>query len=214
MFSSQINRRLWLAAGAAALFAVAGCSNQPADQATNQAPNQPARKATDTPKKTAANKPAAAKPVSVSAKVTEPPQLVTVPKGMAITATVGQTLATDKNKPGDSFAARLSAPLQVDGKTVIPKGARLTGHVVTIKKHEMKVTLASVVLHGKSYDLETNSIRPPKKTPAKNNDKNNDKNSANYTTAAKGQDKNNITVPVKTQLTFKLAKPVTVPARG
>ena len=207
MFNSQVYRQLCLAVAAAGLLAVAGCSNQPQSEATNQPANQPTNHAVAG----TAKKPATVKPASVSSKVTEPPQLVTVPKGMAITATVGQTLASDKNHPGDSFAASLSAPLQIDGKTVIPKGARLTGRVVTVKKHELKVTLASVVLHGKSYDLETNSIRPPKKSPAKNNDKNNDKDSA----AARDKDKKDITtLPAQTQLTFKLAKPVTVPARG
>ncbi|HET8925896.1 MAG TPA: hypothetical protein VFN26_23125 [Candidatus Acidoferrum sp.] len=199
MFNSQVHRQLWLALAAAGLFSVAGCSDQPANQATNppkKAPIATAKNA-ETPK-----------PVAVSAKVAGP-QLVTVPKGMAIKATVSQTLASDKNKPGDSFAARLSAPLQVDGKTVIPKGARLTGHVVTVKKHEMKVTLASVVLRGKSYDLETNSIRPPKPSPAKTTDKNSD------SAAAKDKDKKDIaTLPAQTHLTFKLAKSVTVPVRG
>ena len=203
MFNSQVYRQLCLAVAAAGLFAVAGCSNQPQSEATNQPANQPTNHAVAG----TAKKPATVKPASVSSKVTEPPQLVTVPKGMAITATVGQTLASDKNHPGDSFAASLSAPLQIDGKTVIPKGARLTGRVVTVKKHELKVTLASVVLHGKSYDLETNSIRPPKKSPAKNNDKD--------SAAARDNDKKDITtLPAQTQLTFKLAKPVTVPARG
>jgi hypothetical protein len=202
MFNSQVYRKLWLAAATAGLIAVAGCSNQ----LENEATNQPTNRTTGT-----AKKPATAKPASISSKVTEPPQLVTMPKGMAITATVSQTLASDKNHPGDSFAASLSAPLQVDGKTVIPKGAHLTGRVVTVKKRELKVTLASIVLHGKSYDLETNSIRPPKKTAAKNNDKNSAKDSA----AAKDKDKKDITtLPAKTQLTFKLAKSVTVPVRG
>ena len=206
MFNSQVYSKLWLAVAAAGLIAVAGCSNQPANEATNQ----PTIKATDTVKKAEP-----AKPASVSTKVTQPPQLVTVPKGMAITATVGQTLASDKNHPGDSFAARLSAPVQVDGKTVIPKGTRLTGRVVTVKKHELKVTLASVVLQGKSYDLETNSVRPPKKSPAKNNDKKSDKNNAKDSAVASDKkDKNNITLPAQTQLTFKLAKPVAVPVKG
>lgn len=210
MFNSQVYRQLCLAVAAAGLFAVAGCSNQPQSEATNQPANQPTNHAANKVAGTA-KQPATVKPASVSSKLTEPPQLVTMPKGMAITATVGQTLASDKNHPGDSFAASLSAPLQIDGKTVIPKGARLTGRVVTVKKHELKVTLASVVLHGKSYDLETNSIRPPKKSPAKNNDKNNDKDSA----AARDKDKKDITtLPAQTHLTFKLAKPVTVPARG
>lgn len=198
MFNSQVYRQLWLGAVAAGFITVAGCSNQAA--------NPPKNATADTAKKAEPSKPA-----PVSAKATQPPQLVTVPKGAEITATVGQTLGTDKNKPGDSFAAKLSEPLQVDGKTVIPKGTRLTGHVVTVKKHELKVTLASVTLHGKSYDLETNSIRPPKKSSAKNNDKSNAKDSA----ASKNKDKKDITtVPAQTQLTFKLAKPVTVPVRG
>lgn len=198
MFSSQVYRQLWLAVAAGSFIAVAGCSNQ----AANEAANPPKNEASSTAKKAET-----AKPAAVAAKATQPPQLITVPKGMEITATVGQTLATDKNKPGDSFAARLSAPLQVDGKTVIPKGARLTGHVVTVKKHELKVALASVVLHGKSYDLETNSIRPPKKSSAKSD--------AQDSAAAKDKDKKDITtVPAQTQLTFKLAKPVTVPVRG
>jgi hypothetical protein len=206
MFNSQVYRQLWLGAVAAGFITMAGCSNQPA----NEAANPPKNAATNTAKKVEPAKPAAA-----SAKAEQPAQLVTVPKGMELTATVGQTLATDKNKPGDSFAARLSAPLQVDGKTVIPKGARLTGHVVTVKKNELKVTLASVTLHGKSYDLETNSIRPPKQKPAKNKDKSADKNSANDAAAAKDKSKKDITtVPAQTQLTFKLAKPVTVPVRG
>ena len=206
MFNSQVFGKLWLAVAAAGLIAVAGCSNQPA----NEAINPPKNEATETAKKAET-----AKPASVSTKVTQPPQLITVPKGMAITATMGQTLASDKNHPGDSFAARLSAPVQVDGKTVIPKGTRVTGRVVTVKKHELKVTLASVVLSGKSYDLETNSIRPPKQKPAKNNDKNSDKNNAKDSAVASDKkDKNNITLPAQTQLTFKLAKPVAVPVKG
>lgn len=202
MFNSQVYRQLWLGAVAAGFITVAGCSNQAANEATNPPKNATA----DTAKKAEPSKPA-----PVSAKTTQEPQLITVPKGMEITATVGQTLATDKNKPGDSFSARLAAPLQIDGKTVIPKGARITGHVVTVKKHELRVALASVVLHGKSYDLKTNSIRPPKKSSAKNNDKSNAKDSA----ASKNKDKKDITtVPAQTQLTFKLAKPVTVPLRG
>lgn len=206
MFNSQVYGKLWLALAVAGLIAVAGCSNQPANEATNQ----PTNKAADTSKKVEP-----AKPASVSTKATEPPQLVTVPKGMAITATMSQTLASDKNHPGDSFAARLSAPVQVDGKTVIPKGTHLTGRVVTVKKHELKVTLASVVLHGKSYDLETNSIHPPKQKPAKKNDKNSDKNNAKDSAVASDKkDKNNITLTAQTQLTFKLAKPVAVPVKG
>ena len=197
MFSSQVHRNLWLALAAAALLTVAGCSNTATDEASNTA------KPADTAKPAATAKPvAAAKPAS--AKAPQPTTMVTVPKGTAISATVGQTLATDKNKVGDTFAASLTTPITVEGKTVIPKGAHVTGRIVTVKKHELKVTLASVVIHGKSYDLETNSVAGSK-SQAKNNAKDTDKSKANKDVTLLG---------AKSQLTFKLAKPVTIPVKG
>jgi hypothetical protein len=140
--------------------------------------------------------------------VTEPTQqLVTVPKGTAITATLGETLATDQNHPGDSFDARLSMPVEIDGKVVIPKGARISGRVVKIKKRELKVALASVVVRGKSYDLETNSIRPADKSQAKGN-------TGSTSAANDKKNKNVTTLAAQTQLTFKLAKAITVPVKG
>jgi len=130
--------------------------------------------------------------------------MVTVPKGTAISATVGQTLATDKNKVGDTFAASLTTPIEIEGKTIIPKGAKVTGRIVKVKKHELKVTLASVVIHGKSYDLETNSVAGSK-NQAKDNAKDADQAKAN---------KDVTLLVVKSQLTFKLAKPVTIPVKG
>jgi hypothetical protein len=130
--------------------------------------------------------------------------MVTVPKGTEISAAVGQTLATDKNKVGDTFAASLTSPIKVEGKTVIPKGAQVTGRIVKIKKNELKVTLASVVVHGKSYDLETNSV-----AGSKNQAKNNAKD------AEKAKTNKDVTVlAAHSKVTFKLAKPVTIPGKG
>jgi hypothetical protein len=198
MFNSQVHRNLWLALAAAAVLAVAGCSNTATDEATNTA------KPADTAKPAAAARTAAAAKPAVAVKAPQPTTMVTVPKGTAISATVGQTLATDKNKVGDTFAASLTTPIQVEGKTVIPKGAKVTGRIVTVKKHELKVTLASVVVHGKSYQLETNSIAGSK-SQAKSNAKDTDKAKANKDVTLLG---------AKSQLTFKLAKPFTIPVKG
>jgi hypothetical protein len=198
MFNSQVHRNLWLALAAAAVLTVAGCSKPAADQASNTT------KEADTAKPAAAAKPAVApKPVAV-AKAEEPTTMITLPKGTAISAAARQTLATDKNKVGDTFAASLTAPIQVDGKTVIPKGAQVTCRIVKVKKHELRVTLASVVIHGKSYQLDTNSIAGPKsqpKTDAKD--------------AAKAKANKDVTLlAAKSKLTFKLAKPATIPVKG
>ena len=236
MNHSQLYRKLALTGAALALLAVAGCKSEPESEATNQPANQaqpapqPAKKASPAkaaPAKPASTKAAAAKPAPVkarpaktnakvktaSAKSTVPVQLVdmTVPKGTAISATVGQTLTSDKNHTGDTFAGILSESIKVDGKTVLPKGAHIKGRVVEVRKHELRVTLASIVVHGKSYDLATNSVHPADRDQLKLN--------AAVAEAADdgGQDKpkkDNGTLSAKTHLMFKLAKPVTVPVKG
>jgi len=195
MFDTQFHRKLWLAAAAAGFLTVAGCSNQ----ATNEA-------AATTPEK--AEPPKAA---SVSNKAPQPATMVTVPKGTAISATVGQTLASNKNHVGDMFAARLTTPVQVEGKTVIPKGAKVVGRVVKVKNKELKVTLASVELRGKSYELETNSVAQS----AKNQSKNNAKDSAKTKGKTDTKDKKDVTtLPAQSRLSFKLSKAVSIPVKG
>ncbi len=194
MFDTQFHRKLWLAAAAAGFLAVAGCSNQ----ATNEAAATPEK--AETPKA-----------ATVSSKAPQPATMVTVPKGTAISATVGQTLASNKNHVGDTFAARLSTPVQVEGKIVIPKGAKVVGRVVKVKNKELKVTLASVELRGKSYELETNSVAQS----AKNQSKNNAKDSAKTKGKTDTKDKKDVTtLPAQSRLSFKLAKAVSIPVKG
>ena len=192
MFNSQIRRSLWLVLAAGVVFGGAGCSNKPAEETARAA------------RKPAAAKPAAAAKAAPAVKAPEPSAMITLPKGTAISAAARQTLATDKNKVGDTFAASLTEPIQVDGKTVIPKGAQVTCRIVKVKKHELKVTLASVVIHGKSYPLDSNSITGPKSQP-KTDAKNTDKAKAN---------KDVTLLAAKSKLTFKLAKPATIPVKG
>ena len=194
MIDTQFHRKLWLVAAAAGFLTVAGCSNQ----ATNEAAATPEK----------AEPPKAA---SVPSKAPQPTTMVTVPKGTAISATVGQTLASNKNHVGDTFAASLSTPVKIEGKTVIPKGAKVVGRVVKVKNKELKVTLASVELHGKSYELETNSVAQS----AKNQAKNSPKDSAKAKGKTDKKDKKDVTtLPAQSHLSFKLAKAVTIPVKG
>lgn len=209
-FQSQFSRKLGLALAAASFMVVAGCSGQQDEQAANQAPkaNHPAKAAP----KAAVAKPAVAKGETpkvtpVSAKATQPTgPVITVPKGTQLTAVVDETLRSAKTHEGDTFAASLASPVKIDGKTVLPKGAHVTGKVVHVKKNELKVELASVTLHGKSYDLQTNTRRPSDKVNAKSSAKNADK--------SKEKKADNSTLAAKTELIFKLSKSVSVPAKG
>lgn len=208
----QANPKLWrylcFVTAVVIFVVVSSCSNQPGNQASNQPAKQPA--------KASAAKAATPKPVAVSAKATQPAQsaqpakTITLPRGTPITATVGQTLASGKNHQGDSFAASLATPVKLDGKTVLPKGTHITGKVITVKKHELKVVLASVTVHGKSYNLATNSLRPSDKDQVKSSTKGKTASQANGKSGDQKSNKDNSILSAKSQLTFKLAKPVTV----
>lgn len=209
MFQSQFSRKLGLAVAVVSFLFVAGCSGQQDEQATNQAPkaNQPGKAAAKAAAKPPVAKGETPKVMPVSAKVTQPMgPVIVVPKGTQLTAVVDQTLRSTKTHEGDTFAASLAAPVKVDGKTVLPRGAHVTGKVVHVKKNELKVELASVTLHGRSYELQTNTRRPSDKVKIKSNEKNTEKSKEKKT--------DNSVLGAKTELTFKLSKPVSVPAKG
>jgi hypothetical protein len=62
----------------------------------------------------------------------EPPQprSVTIASGTLVTVRLGETVSTERSRPGDSFSATLDQPLVVDGLVVAEKGARATGRIV------------------------------------------------------------------------------------
>jgi len=55
-----------------------------------------------------------------------------IPAGTALMVKLETTLATFSNKAGDPFHASLTQPLVLDGKTVIPAGARIEGRVTKV----------------------------------------------------------------------------------
>ena len=82
------------------------------------------------------------------------------------------------------------------------------GHKPSRRRVILWSALASVVVHGKSYDLKTNSLRPAdkaKSASAKSSDQSKEK--------AK-QKNDNSTLSAKSKLTFKLSEPVSVPMKG
>ena len=143
--------------------------------------------------------------VAGSANATQPLQLITLPEGTTITATVGQTLTSAKNRRGDSFVANIARPVKVDGKTVLPQGTEVTGRIVVLKDRELKVALDSVVVNGIHCDLATNRRRP--------SDKNQPKHKREKSKGQKHK-QDNSTLSASTRLTFKLSKPATIPAKA
>jgi len=90
---------------------------------------------------------------------------VTLPVGTSFQVTLDQTLASNRNRPGDDFEASLAQPVVFEGKTVIPKGARVRGIVVDAMESgrlkgvaRLQIELRQVEVRSKSYDVETTSI--------------------------------------------------------
>jgi len=89
---------------------------------------------------------------------------VTVPEATPIHVTLDNAIASDRNRPGDHFEATVSEPVVINGKTVIPEGARATGLVVDahpsgrlMGRARLQVALEAVELNGSSYQIRTYS---------------------------------------------------------
>ena len=87
---------------------------------------------------------------------------VTVPEGTELTVVLDQSLSTAENRPGDSLQASGAVPIVIDRKTVIPKDARVKGHVVDVQASgrltgtaRLVLTLDSVEVDGESSTIAT-----------------------------------------------------------
>ena len=93
------------------------------------------------------------------------PKIETVPEGGIIEVKLDQTLASNRNHPGDTFEATVARPVEVDGKVVIPEGTPIQGRVVYARRSgrlsgvaQLRLTLDSVQVDQASYELHTNTV--------------------------------------------------------
>jgi hypothetical protein len=88
-----------------------------------------------------------------------------VPANTAIYVRLQQSISSATAQPGQNFSAELDEPLVVEGQTLAPKGAPVTGKVVAARDsghlHNagyLRITLSSITLNGKTVPLQTNSM--------------------------------------------------------
>jgi len=100
---------------------------------------------------------------------------MTVPERTPIHVTLDQTVAASQ-RPGHHFRATVSKPVVIDGKTVIPKGARAEGVIVDAKeagrfkgRARLQLALQSVDVDGQNYPVHTWSSREVGKGHMKHN---------------------------------------------
>jgi hypothetical protein len=90
---------------------------------------------------------------------------VIVNAGTEIAVTADQPVSSKNNNPGDHFDASLAGPVVVGDKQVIPSGATAQGTVTIAKSAgkfkgnaEIGLTLTSITVDGKEYEVKTNSV--------------------------------------------------------
>jgi hypothetical protein len=87
------------------------------------------------------------------------PQLVSsenrlaLPAGTTVWMKLESAISTTHNKAGDPFSGRVIAPVVVQGKTVIPVGASIAGHVIKISEMRRYRGRPLIDLHPESITM-------------------------------------------------------------
>lgn len=189
--------------------------------------------------------PGAGKSGGLLSKVTESSGPVTVPAGTAISVVLDQSISSKDARSGDRFDATVIEPVVVGGRTIIPRDARAKGRVIEARESgrlqtvaRLGLTLDSVEVGGKSYEIETSSIvRSGSSHKTRNVEiigggtalgaivgglAGGGKGAAIGAAAGAGAGtagaaatgKKDITLPAEATLTFRLTRPVSIQARG
>ncbi|HEV2492933.1 MAG TPA: hypothetical protein VG204_07655 [Terriglobia bacterium] len=98
------------------------------------------------------------------AKLTHSEPTFTLPEGTPIDVRLGNTIGSARNRSGDTFEATLDEPIEEHGVVVVPRGANVTGRVISARPSghletppELAITLTSVEVGGRRYDITTST---------------------------------------------------------
>src|SRR5947209_10601401 len=93
------------------------------------------------------------------------PEQVVIPSGTAITVRLQNAVSSATSSPGDEFEAVLDQPIVIDGETVAPTGAEITGRVVAAHRSGrlthpgyLRIALASMMVNGKTIPMQSSSV--------------------------------------------------------
>jgi hypothetical protein len=88
-----------------------------------------------------------------------------IPAGTPITIRLQSQLSSATTQSGETFEAVLDEPIVIQGQTVAPRGAAVTGKVLAAKASGrlqdpgyLRLTLAEISINGKSLPVQTSSI--------------------------------------------------------
>lgn len=119
--------------------------------------------------------PAAVAPAPQAPPPPPPPAKVTVPAGTTLAVRLVDTVDSEKSQQGQTFHATLDSPLAVEGDVVIPNGADVEGHIVTVQSAGKFAGQSLLVLQldrvssaGKYYNIQTDQWQKKGSSRGKN----------------------------------------------
>ena len=91
-----------------------------------------------------------------------PPKPLIVPAETVISVTIDQPVGSKISTPGSAFAATVAAPISIDGRLAIPKGAHASGVVKDAKPAGrfkggavLSLTLTNISVKNETYEVAT-----------------------------------------------------------
>ena len=237
MFNSQRIPKLFILGAAAAFLAIAGCSKQATEQATNQAPPPPKKSVTTKPaSKPAAPKPAAKKPdsVKVVAAKTPAPKPATASTKTVSAKPVSSKVVSNKVAPQTTFVtvpkgtavrATVSQALASNKNhsgdsfaAILSSSIKVDGKIVVPKGAHVAGRVVSVKKSGPAEltvaltSVEVNGKSYKLATDPINRSGKAPAKDAGDTESAKAE--KDISVPAQSHLKFTLAKPAKIPVKS
>ncbi len=102
------------------------------------------------------------------------PKPITVPVDTTISVVLDEPIGSKTSSSGQNFSATIAAPVELNGRVVIPKGARATGIVRDAKSAGrfkggavLSVSLASVTVNDSNYEVQTSDFTQTSKGKGK-----------------------------------------------
>ncbi|MBZ5656623.1 MAG: hypothetical protein LAO56_15255 [Acidobacteriia bacterium] len=93
------------------------------------------------------------------------PSVTRLPEGTPLTICLQRNLSSASAHTGDSFAATLDAPIVIDGQTLAPRGAAVSGSVLDAKPsagpHDpgyLRLALVTLTVSERTFPIETSSL--------------------------------------------------------
>jgi len=118
----------------------------------------------DAPAATAANAPE--KPAAPTPPPPPQPRTVTVPAGSTITVRMIDGVDSKVNTTGQVFKASLDAPIVVDDRVIVPKGADAYVKLVNASsagkikgRSELTLDIQSIIFQGRTYNVSTSDVK-------------------------------------------------------